>query len=166
VIFGIMFALYGLKPILQAVYGEDTVESGAVYESDDLTLEWVGYTLGAAANPRDVPPEGTETVGVYLDASAREQWSPAPADVRLEISSQHEWIVARPETVDGQHEVAPGEFKNLLFVFWVPLEAQPFEIRSLHIAKPRLEMEPPEQPRPSGQDGEAPVTPTPASRGE
>ena len=132
VLVGIMFALYGLPPILRAIYGEETIAAGETYEGD-------GRVIRVVSVDRVTEPE---LYLVTLAITSNKTWDVGRETFQLEISTQDEWIPAME--ADGRAETSfdfvLGEPRELLLQFEAPLrvDARPVE---LHVTDPRLAFE-------------------------
>jgi hypothetical protein len=132
VIVGIMFALYGLPPILRSIYGEKSVADGATFEGD-------GRVILVVAVERIPEPD---LFLVSLDITSNKTWEVGPDSFQLEISTQDDWIPALPadSRLETSFDFVLGEQRTLLLRFEAParLDARPVE---LHITDPRVKFE-------------------------
>jgi hypothetical protein len=131
IIAGIMFALYGLPPILRAIYGEETVAVGEAYEKDAKLL-----VVESVERFDDV-------FVVTMAARTNKTWKPEADGIRLEISTQDEWLELLPPGADQPGtslEFVLGETRTLVLRFAAParIDARPL---ALHLADPRLRFE-------------------------
>lgn len=148
VIFGIMFALYGLPPILKHYYGEKNVAVGAVYEKDGRTLQVVSVTAGF--DPLTV---GTETAGsaakavivVTVRSTGWPENEPRQGRYRLEVADVHDWLNPLPAIEAEVQRVPPlaaGE-QEVWLRFAMPegLSAQSVRPVELHLEEPRVKFQ-------------------------
>lgn len=131
IIAGIMFALYGLPPILRAIYGEETVSAGEAYAKDAKLL-----VVESVERVDDV-------LVVTLMARSNKTWEPEADGIKLEVSTQDEWLELLPPEAgepETSLEFALGEARTLVLRFPAParIDARPI---ALHLADPRLRFE-------------------------
>jgi hypothetical protein len=131
VIAGIMFALYGLPPILRAIYGEESVAAGETYDKDakSLAIESV--------------ERADDLFVVTLTATTNKTWNLEPDGIKLEISTQDEWIELLPPEAglpETSLRFVLGEARTLVLRFAAParVDARPL---ALHFADPRVRFE-------------------------
>lgn len=153
VLAGLMFALYGLKPILRAVYGEDTVPQGTTWEGEARRVTVVA--TGVGFDPLTVGTDRAANIAqVVLQVSTNKTWNPGPSSFQLEVRGVDDWIEARPEPaglVTDPPEAAteysfrfnPGDARQLVLIFDLPAEVDPAtaELVALHTAGPPLKFE-------------------------
>lgn len=129
IIVGIMFALYGLPPILRAIYGEEDVAADEAYEGD-------GRLIRVLRVEREPDPE---RFVVSLDVTNNKTWDLAPEDFQLEITTEEDWIPALPpgDDPDTSLDFTLGQQRTLVLVFEAPtrVDARPV---ALHLADPRV----------------------------
>lgn len=130
ILVGVMFALYGLPPILRAIYGPETVAAGETYQGDakSLTVTSLEQTGGEYR--------------VELQARTNRTWEVTPETWQLEVEGRDEWVPAlAPDS--GQPETAfdfeLGEERTLLLRFPVPEDGG--EPQVLHLDDPRVRFE-------------------------
>src|SRR5690606_12598321 len=82
----IMFALYGLPPILRAIYGEEDVAAGETYDGD-------GRVLRVLSVERQDDPA---LFVVTMEALTSKSWDLETPGIKLEVTTQDEWIEALP----------------------------------------------------------------------
>jgi hypothetical protein len=131
VIVGIMFALYGLPPILRAIYGEESVAAGRTYDKDAKSL-----TVGSVERLDDA-------FVVTMAATTNKTWQLEPDGIKLEITTQDEWLEllppdpARPDT---SLDFVRGEARTLVLRFPAPARVDTRPV-ALHFADPRVRFE-------------------------
>ncbi len=132
IIVGIMFALYGLPPILRSIYGEKTVAAGETYEGD-------GRSIRVVSVERTTDPDRYR---VTLDVTTNKTWDLQPDDFNLEISTAKDWTPALPpgDDPDTSLDFTLGVERTLLLVFEAPqrVDAKP---EKLHLEHPRLKFD-------------------------
>jgi hypothetical protein len=131
IIVGIMFALYGLPPILRAIYGEDSVAAGSTYDQNakTLTVESVERLEGQFV--------------VTMAATTNKTWDLEPHGIKLEISTQDEWLELLPPDPSQPGtslDFVLGQPRTLVLHFAAPtrVDARPV---ALHFADPRVRFE-------------------------
>ncbi len=109
VIFGIMFALYALPPILRSIYGEDVVEAGERYETNDRQI-------GILAWERTT---GTDAIEVRMVVRVEEGWATEPSDwlLVLEGGALVEPRGPRAERPETSMEFGALETREFVLVF-------------------------------------------------
>lgn len=139
IIVGIMFALYGLPPILRSIYGEESVAMGATFDGDGRVIRVVDVTRSA---------EPARFL-VTISAETAKSWDLGPGDAKLEISTQDEWVEALPpDPADPRtsFDFVLGQEREMLLRFPAPtrVDAEPV---ALHLAHPRVRFDLQEEAR-------------------
>ncbi|MDZ7729273.1 MAG: hypothetical protein U5Q44_14395 [Dehalococcoidia bacterium] len=130
ILVGVMFALYGLPPILRAIYGPETVAAGETYQGDAKSLTVTG-----------VAQAGGE-YRVELQARTNRTWDLTGETWQLEVEGQDEWIpalAADPDQAETSFDFELGEERMLLLRFPVPDGGG--EPQVLHLDDPRVRFE-------------------------
>lgn len=132
ILVGVMFALYGLPPILRSIYGPTTVEHAETYEGDAKSIVVTGVTR-----------DGDDYL-VELQASTNSTWNIAASDWQLEVDGNDDWIPAEEPSssepgTDLDFEL--GEERTLLLRFSPDGDGEAGEARVLHLDDPRLRFE-------------------------
>ncbi len=128
IVFGAVFAFYGLPPILRSIYGEATIGPGATYTGDAKELVVIA-----------VERTGAE-VAVRLDARTNKTWRPEASDFTLQLSTGGDWIEARPPAPGDPAtslDFELGVRRNLVLIFLIP-PGRDGEPQWLHLSSPRV----------------------------
>lgn len=151
VIFGIMFALYGLPPILKHYYGEKNVAVGAAYESEGRTIRVLGVTAGFDPLTVGTEPAGTPAKDVIVVTVRTTGWAenePRQGRYRLEVEGVHDWLNPLP-AIDAEVQrdppLAAGE-QEVWLRFAMPegISAESVRPVELHLEEPRVKFQLPE----------------------
>jgi hypothetical protein len=131
VIVGIMFALYGLPPVLRALYGEESVAAGETYEKDAKAL-----AIESIERLDDL-------FVVTMAATTSKTWNLEAEGIGLEVSTQDEWLELLPPDANlpaTSLDFVLGETRTLVLRFPAParIDARPV---ALHFADPRVQFE-------------------------
>lgn len=131
IIVGIMFALYGLPPILRAIYGEESVAAGETYDKDArvIAVQSVERTDG--------------TFVVTMAATTNKTWDLQPQGVKLEITTQDEWLELLPLdplAPETSLDFELGQPRALVLRFAAPPRADAVPV-AVHFADPRVRFE-------------------------
>jgi hypothetical protein len=128
ILVGIMFALYAMPPILRSIYGPEKVASGETYNADAKQITVV-----------DVTRDG-DLFLVTLDFRTNKTFETEPADWKLEVATQDDWLEALPPDSaqpDTSLDFELGRERTLVLRFNAPerVDAEPV---ALHLADPRV----------------------------
>ncbi|HJP40865.1 MAG TPA: hypothetical protein QGF35_04080 [Dehalococcoidia bacterium] len=146
ILVGIMVALYGLPPILRAMYGEKVIDPGDERTVGGRTLSVSGFTVGRDELCLGIPGCPAESIQLSLRVTVEDPWSPDTDDFQIEIAGIDTWIGAI-DPIDGVLETdlqfLPGETRTVILRFPLPLgfTAVETEPDSLHITTPRARLE-------------------------
>jgi len=135
ILFGVMFALYGLGPILRHFYGEQKVQAGQAYVDGERRLEVAATRVGldSAAGGTNVP-----VVFVTVAVDGFPENEPRPGRFRLEMDGVEEWVTPLPQLPSAEQ---PGPAAAAIELrFSVPSGLDPSTVTpvALHLEDPRV----------------------------
>lgn len=134
VIIGIMFALYGLGPILRHFYGEEEVAAGQAWVDGEQRLQVTNVRVGPDA-------EGGTGEPVIFVTVAREGFiddEPRPGRFRLEVERIEDWLLPL-----AQLPVSDTSTGDILLRFDVPEGLDPSTVNpvAVHLEDPLVRFE-------------------------
>lgn len=129
VLFGIMFALYGLGPILRHYYGEDEVAAGEEWADGDRRLRLTSVAVG----PDTDPGTAEDVVSATVSKAGFEPGEPAPGRFRLEVEGIEDWILPLAQ-LPGAHP--SGDVIELRFPLPDGLDALAVRPVAVHLEDP------------------------------
>ncbi len=154
VLFGIMFALYALPPILRHYYGEENVDVGEVYEDEGRTIRVTGVLVGLdplTIGPNIAGAAGTADEDVVTVVVRTTGWptdEPREGRYRLEIEGIEDWVNPLPPItgeMTSDPPLAAGEQEvHLRFAIPPGLTAETVKPAELHLEDPLVKFVLPE----------------------
>jgi hypothetical protein len=138
IVVGAIFAFYGLPPLLRSFYGETRVDFGETYRGDARMITVLSSERSDDEYVLEVRIRSNKT------------WDTGPADWKLEISTQRDWIEAKPADLsdpDTSFDFPLGVERTLLLRFPATTRVDT-ELVALHLADPhvRFDLQPPDSP--------------------
>lgn len=133
VIFGIMFALYGLGPILRHFYGEDKIDAGQAWVDGEQRLQVTGVRVGPDAEGGS----GKPVIFVTVEREGFAEDEPRPGRFRLEVARIEDWILPLAQLPGG------GGTAEILLRFPVPEGLDPSTVNpvAVHLEDPLVRFE-------------------------
>lgn len=133
IIIGVMFALYGLGPILRYFYGEEKIEAGQAYIDGDRRLQVTGTRIGpdSADGGLNVP-----VIFVTVERAGFPANEPRPARFRLEVDGVEAWILPLPQIASA--ELPDPAATVILLRYSIPSGLDPSTVTpvALHLEDP------------------------------
>ncbi len=144
ILVGVMFALYGLPPILKHFYGEQRIAAGGTFEGDGKLMRV--DTIAPLAKTRDEDREGW---AAELSVTINKTWDANASDFSLEFTEGGDWLKA---TAIGIDEAAVSNVTSPSIMFDIAKLAEPHRLqlifpahagnpKYLHLASPRIRWE-------------------------